>query len=397
MLLLKKKEALLNEKFIKILNKICNHLSSTTPNEVIGSRDSLRELRQRLNLMFKLMLSFFSFLDETNNDNEHLTCPQIHFESSYLPSCLSRKLLGFDARPTREALKHTLVQYLVSPLYIRLNNNSTTLSPTTSNFDNYLLLLNELQSFESRKLVLLTSLIHLRQFVRKFASFAVNILVFVDASQLVYLLKHTGLDASLKSDVLQLCSDIFSASTPLNNTSQSDYMTALMRHVEANLALDERDLAKAAFRFIETVLGQSTSIVSLETLASRLLSCVLKSNEPNLAELNCLQLGSMLGERPREAAAHRSLLPRLSQLVEFMSDLLGKSNPNALKFELVSRILRADDYRVLKILLNFLVADVSHDPSLIVDEPLNDLRQAAYILLNGYFRFASMFLLNFIF
>lgn len=436
-----------------MLNKICNHFSTLPPtsSELLlpaneqqqqqqpptvssssSNKDSIRQLRQRLNLLFKFMLSLFEFLNCTDELIISKDQQQSR-EQPFVPNHMSG-LLGFDLRPTREALKHNLVQYLASPLYIRLNNNTYNNNNTNSTtsgvpqIENYLLLLNELP-YESRKMVLVHSLTHLRQFVRKYASFAPKILEFVDSSQLIYLLKHADIESTPKSELLNLCSDIFatSSSSPSStlNSSQVDYILVLLRFIEANITLEETDnTSTGMLRFVATALGRlhpSSSPTSTEALVNRLTTMLFKTDRrSSLAELNCLELdimhntssNSMPSDRVKDPASSMSsrhasvssfdrslLLPRLCRLIEFLSKLFEpKSATNALKFELVWRVLCADEHRVLKLVLNFLTADFNTEEAMANSigadaEPLNELRQAAYLLFNGMFKFTSRFMM----
>jgi hypothetical protein len=305
------------------------------------------------------MIAFHSFL---NNDEISSSC--------------FNHLLGFDFRPSREALKLKIIQYLVSSLYVKLNNSN---SPTT--IENYLLLLNEL-SFDSRKLTLAQGLSSLRQFTRKFQPFAAKMLQFVEPNQIIYLLKHVNLENSIKTELLNLMSDVFSTISVLNS-SQADYLMHLFQYVEMNLDIEQDNLISAQFRLISECLSKLINRpIDLDRLASRLISLIAPNNTRSLAELNCMQL-QIIGCESKEPSPE---LVKLTRLIEFLIDLLCK-NPNDFKFDLVMKVLKSDDYRMLKTCLNFLLAE--QDELFAAIESLNDLRQFIYQLLSALFKFIS--------
>lgn len=305
------------------------------------------------------MIAFHSFL----NDDE-------------ISSSCFNHLLGFDFRPSREALKLKITQYLVSSLYVKLNNSN---SPTA--IENYLLLLNEL-SFDHRKLALAQGVSSLRQFTRKFQPFAAKMLQFVESNQIIYLLKHVNLENSFKTELLNLMSDVFSTISLLNS-SQADYLMHLFQYVETNLDIDQDNLTSVQFRLISECLAKLINRpVDLDRLASRLISLIAPNNTRSLAELNCMQL-QIISCESKEPSPE---LAKLTRLIEFLIDLLCKK-PNDFKFDLVMKVLKSDDYRMLKTCLNFLLAE--QDEFIAAIESLNDLRQYIYQLLSALFKFIS--------
>lgn len=317
-----------------------------------------RRLRQRFSVMFKLLLAFFTFVDNEN--------------PAFLPTHLDN-MLAFDSRPTRAALKYKIAYYLTSSLYA-----VTDQSGSSSHTDNYMLLVNEL-SLDARKQVLTQSLFNLRQFVRKFKSFAGKLLDFIDSSQIVYLLRSPDTDLKSKSEVLNFVSDVFSTIVS-PNSSHIDSIWTIVKYVESSITFDQGDLTAAMLRLITTAVSTpQSSHMPLDDLISRLVGSLKPAK--SVAELSCSGLG-----KPSRAD-ERTLVCKLCLLVEFMSELATKS-PNASKLEFVDRLLKHEDCWVLKTALNLLLVD--NDQMLDFDQPLNDLRQATYLLLNGIFKFTSI-------